>query len=173
MRRTIRGILGAGLMVVGILVVGLATVSAQASSSSSTTLNLSVGSTVSMTGLAATYNVTAPAGVVTNVDTGPMTIATNDSLGYTLLISATGANFVGLTPSNTIPITDDALWVCFGASFGSCGPGGTASTTPTAVFGTTAASAGDIIGIRHAISVPATQPADTYSDSFTYTAQAN
>lgn len=168
MTRTIKSFFGAGLLVAGILAVGLVSVAAQ-SSSQGTTLNLTVQSTISMTGLAASYSAPAPAGVVTFVNTGPITVATNDPLGYSLLISASSANFSSGPNSFAL---NDTIQIC-DVNVQNCVAGPQISTTPQVVFSTAAATGGDVHDVTHGIMVPDTAPGGVYSDSFTYTATAN
>lgn len=172
MQRILKRVFGVGLVIVGILAVGVSSALA-ASSSQSTTLNLTVPTSISLTGLAASYSSAAPAGVTTNLDTGPVTVITNNTTGYTLKVAAGAANFVGVNPANVIPIGDDMVSTCDG-TFSSCAGGPPAlTTTGTTVKTTSGPTSGDVIGIRHGIAVPGSSAADTYSLSVTYTATAN
>lgn len=160
------------LVVLGVFGVVGAVVASADSSSQGTQLNVTVPSSISMTGLAATYAATIPAGTSANIDTGPVTIATNANGGYTLKVAAAVQNFQGANPADQLDISFDTLSAC-NASFASCVGAGALTTAGTTVKVTSAPTAGDVIGVRQSINVPSSVPADVYTLSETYTATAN
>jgi len=89
-----------------------------------------------------------------------------------LTLTAGAANWVGANPANLMPVSTDNLQVC-NSVFASCVSGGPLTTTGTVVKTTTVATSGDVLGIVHAVAVPGSQAADTYSLSVTYLATAN
>ena len=173
MRRIFRGVFGVGLMMAGILAIGVVSVLA-ASSGQSTTLNVTVPTSISLTGLAASYSLTAPAGINTSVVTGPITISTNNSTGYTLKVAAGAANFVGtINPANVMPASADAVAYCPSTDGTGCTPSQPLTTGGITVHSTTAPTTGDIFTVSHVFVVPGDQPADTYTGTVTYTATSN
>jgi len=171
MPRVLKSVLGAGFVALGVLLFGLASVSA-GSSQENTTLTLTVGSSISMTGLAATYSATAPAGATTEIDTGPVTIATNNATGYNLALVAAAANFVGSNPAHTMPVGDDSISAC-SSTFTSCGTAVALSTGLNVIKTTAAATAGDVVGVKNMVAVPGAQIADTYTLGVSYIATTN
>jgi hypothetical protein len=168
LRRALKHVLSGGLVLVGVLVVGGSAVLAD-SSSQSTTLNLSVPPSISLTGLATSYSAVAPAGVTTRID-NQMTVNTNDPAGYTLSLAFGSATFVG-SPGHSFAASRDMVSKC--DSTGTfCGVG-TAGGGTFDVFTTTSANPSDQFVIAHSIAVPASQAPDSYSIGLTYTATAN
>jgi hypothetical protein len=163
--RTIKSIVGVGLVVAAALFMGVSAV--LASTSSTTTLTANVPSTLSLSGLATSYSVSAPAGVMTSLCTGPLTVTTNGANGYTLSLTWTSANFTA--PGGlTFPVSADRAT----RADTSCNNPGALQTgvanTPVAIFDTTAPGV-DSFDIVHQITVPAAQAGGAYAINVTYT----
>lgn len=148
---------------VPIVIAALAALGAVGALADNTAVNVTVPSTISMTGLAATYAVNIPAGTVGNVDAA-LTITTNNASGYKLTVTAVDASFIAAT--DIMPLTVDAL------SIGGT-PLGVIALAGTAVRTTAAPTAGDVFTVRQAISVPAAQTSGVYTLNETFVAVAN
>jgi len=165
--RTIKSVIGVGLVVAAALFMGVT--AAVASTSSTTTLTANVPSTLSLSGLAASYSAIAPSGVTTPICTGPLTGTTNSANGYTLTLSWNNANFIS-PGGQSFSITED---MATRADTSCNNPGALANNhgnanTPTPIFDTTTPGV-DQFDIVHFISVPAAQPAGAYAVGVTYT----
>lgn len=155
------------LVLIPALVVGLAAIGAVAAfaDSGTTQLSVTVPSSISMIGPAATYTASIPAGTTGNIDT-PVTISTNNSSGYSLTIAAVGANFHSAVGGYDFGIDADTLGL--GAT-----PVGPLTQAGTVVKNSTGMAAGDVIAVRQSIAVPGNQPGGVYSVTETFTAIAN
>ena len=159
------------LLVVVFGIVGAVAASA-GSASQGTQIDVTVPSSISMTGLAASYSITIPSGTTGVLNTGLVTIITNNGNGYTLKVAASGQNFVGANPVDMLDISFDTLAAC-DASFTTCVSVGALTTAGTTVKTTSVPTAGDVIGVRQSINVPGSVSADTYAVTETFTATAN
>jgi hypothetical protein len=160
----------------GLLVVGLALASMTvfaASATSSTTLSFTVPATISMTGLAASYSGTAPPGATTTIGTGPITIATNDPLGWNLTLSGTQFNGPGSLAASIDTASASPCPVVGTPGAGNqCTTFAMSSTAQTLVV--TNGTANNVtFSVNHAITVPAAQPPGVYTNTTTYIATGN
>ncbi|MFI5284132.1 MAG: hypothetical protein ACHQ0J_13530 [Candidatus Dormibacterales bacterium] len=141
----------------------VASISASASStSSSTNLNVSVPSTITMTGIAASYTASIPAGTTFDEMVGPAVITTNNATGYSLTVASNGDFVAG---SHSFPAANDQV------SAGGGTPG-SLSTTPFLIAQSGAAGT-DTLPLHNSITVPPTQPGATYTLVETYVASTN
>jgi hypothetical protein len=149
-------------LVVAAFAVASMSVSA-ASTSSSTNLSLNVPSTITMTGIAASYSASIPAGTSFDVVEGPAVIMTNNPTGYSLTVQADGAFTAG---SNSISSTIDSV------SAGSGAPVGLRAASARQIALTSAPST-DTWTLHNLISVPGTAVPATYTLVETYVATTN
>jgi hypothetical protein len=169
--RTIKSFLAVALVAAGALFIGVSAASA-ATTSSSTTLTANVPSTLSLSGLAASYSAVAPSGLMTPICTGPLTVTTNNPGGYTLTLTWANANFV--SGANSFSIRKD---MSTRADTSCANPGTLAdnfgiANNPVPIFSTVAPGS-DTFDIVHQITVPAGQPAGAYAVNVTYTVTDN
>jgi hypothetical protein len=163
-----------GVSILGGALVVTAGVALAASASQSTTLSLTIPSTITLSGLAADYSGTGPAGSATNIDTGPLTVTTNSGNGYHLALQASGPNFVGAGANGYVfAISNDMLSIVSCPAGDACSSAALSDLSAVQLLNRTTSTAGDVFTVRHAISPPANQPPDTYSVSVTYTATTN
>jgi len=171
--KTIRLLL-ASIFAVAALAIGGTAALAQ-TSTQSTTVTLSVPTSITLSGLAATYSQSLVAGSATSLFMGtaaaPLTVNTNDALGYHLTIAAGAANFVG-SGTNVIPVGDDQVLFCTNPAGSGCGGAVLLSTTAQQIRNTSA-SGSDNFALLNSITIPATQAADTYTGSVSLVATAN
>jgi len=147
-----------------------------ASSSAPTTLSLTIPVALSMSGLAASYNnPSAVAGTTAHIVAGPVTVTTNNALGYKVIAQASTATFVG-TGSNlqTIPVANDSVVVVACPTGDTCAAAAPlASATNIQILNRTTATNGDVWSVDNAIAIPGSLTPDTYSIVFNLTALTN
>jgi hypothetical protein len=167
--KTIRMLLAA-LFATGALAIGATSALA---GTQATVMSFSIPVTITYTGLAATYNggTQAAGSTFAFPDQGPQTLSTNGTLGAHITVVAAAANFVGVTPANTIPIANDTISVV------ACPSGATCSSFPLMVSGQTLLNttvAGTWSFSSHqSLVVPAAQLPDSYSLTINFVANAN
>jgi hypothetical protein len=159
----------------GALLVGGVSSAFAAQSSQSTTLSLTVPITLSLSGLAATYSATSPAGVTVHLVAGPMTVTTNNGLGYNMIAKANTATFAGTGGNlSSIPVGNDSLVVVACPTGDTCPVAAPLSNlSPISLLNRTTSTNGDTFSVDNAIAIPGALPADTYSILVTFTAQSN
>jgi len=168
MMRFVRPIIGAAFAA-GALALGIVGASA-ASTSSTTTLSLTVPTTITMSGLNASYSATIPAGTSAAITTGPLSIATNNTAGFTLNVKAGSTAFLGASasfPNNADHLSLDACPVS-----AACAGGDFNNTQGTDLVNTHNAAA-VTVSVIHTITVTPTQAGDIYVNTAIYTATAN
>ncbi|MFC4531526.1 hypothetical protein [Sphaerisporangium dianthi] len=137
----------------------------------STTANVVVLSSITLTGLTESFTLTgAPGSVPTTVaDPVTMTVTTNNFAGYNVSVVPRTANLTGATPGNTDVIPANSLQVNGPVQGGAY----VNLTYPTpvvvAIKNTASATDGDLITNNYRITVPFVRP-DTYSGILDYVA---
>lgn len=151
---------------VPIVIAALAAFGAVGAMAGGTAVNVTVPSSISMTGLNATYAATIPAGTSADIDAA-LTITTNNYSGYTLTVAAVDPSFNnGVAP--TMPLSVDVLSI--GATFA---PIAAIAQAGVIVKATGVPTAGDSFTVRQSISVPAGQTSGLYTLNETFVAVAN
>jgi len=166
--RFLKTILGASLVGIGLLVASMTAFAA----TSTTTLSLTIPTSITLSGVAASYSGTGPAGVATVITNGPLTIQTNSSLGYTFTVTPSTNVFTAGTL--TFPVQQDVVSTTCPTGATCSAAGGLVPTGQQLVKTSTATSAtGDAITVTHTITPPAGQAPGTYSVGLSYVATAN
>jgi len=175
---------------------------AAGAATSSTTISSTISAVISAFTSGPTVNVNVtPSGVgLQTIASDTVTVSTNDTAGYTLLIAdsdatntlVSGANSIAANTGNqTTPVAETAnTWGYRVDGVGGFGAGPTSSASnaaisaikfaPVPVFGspntlkTTASTASnDTTTVWYGVAVSTTKPSGTYTDTVTYTATAN
>jgi hypothetical protein len=159
--RFLKTIVVSGLVAAGLAV---ASISAFGATSQTASFAVTVPTTLSITGLAASYSASGAAGTTVTMLAGPLTITTNSSV-----FAGTGTG----TGSNSIALSADTLSVS-----GTCPAAATCSSAALGATGVTVFSrpAGavqtDTFSVLNSVAIPATQAPDVYTAAgVTYTAQ--
>lgn len=128
----------------------------------SATLNISVPSTMSLSGFSsASYSQSGAAGTAVTFNTGVQTVTGNDSLGYNVQQDATATTFSGVGPTTfTVSANTCSLGLtCITAQ-------GVATGMATIVSKAAApAAAGDTFTLVYSVTLPASTLSGTYSNT--------
>jgi hypothetical protein len=167
-----------------------------------TTINSSIGSTISLFTTSGTVSIDAtPTGSgVQTIASDTVTVSTNDTAGYTLKLAATGASSNLVSGGNTIatsggsqasPVAETAnSWGYRVDGIGGFGAGPTSSASnaaigavkfagmpatasPNTIKTTATTAANDTTTVWYGIAVNTTAASGAYTTSVTYTATAN
>jgi len=163
-------VLSTGLAAAGIGLAALAATPVYAATTGSTTANAQVNSSITLSGLSASFNITgAPLTTATGASAVTMTAKSNNKTGYNVTVEAAAATMAGAIAGNTDTIPVSALSVRNTAT----GPGGAytpiSNTAAVQVANTATRSAGggDTINNDYQIAIPWVN-ADTYSVTLNY-----
>jgi hypothetical protein len=156
--------------VTGFALVGVVATTAEAqanTSSGSTTANVTVGSTITLSNLTPAFTLTGNPGDTPSAQV-TMTVTTNNFAGYTVTVQAASPTLAPSIPGSTasIPIGDLDVRE---TTVGTYGP--MSSITPVQVHSQPAASAadGDTVSNDYQMTIPFVRP-DTYTGTLDYIA---
>ena len=139
--------------------------------SGSTTANVEVSGSITLTGLTPAFTLTGVVGSTPTTGATPVTmvVTTNNFAGYNVSVVPAAANLVGAIPGNTDVIPANSLEVDGPVQAGVYAP--LAFPTPLVVATKASASApeGDTITNNYRITIPFVRP-DTYSGTLNYVA---
>jgi hypothetical protein len=161
-------VLSTGLAVAGIGIAALASTPAYAATTGSTTANVGVGSSITLSGLTAAFTLSgAPATTQTGLSAVTMNAKSNNRTGYNVTVQAAAATLTGATVGNTDTIAVSALTVRNTTTGGAYTP--LSNTAAATVANTTAKSAGggDTVNNDYQMVIPWVN-ADTYSVTLNY-----
>jgi hypothetical protein len=192
----------AGIAAVALLITVVGMPAAAGAATTATTINSAIGSVISTFTSNGTVNVNVtPTGAgAQTIASDTITVSTNNTLGYTLLIADTDATTTLVSGANTIAANSGSqttplaqvtnTWGYRVDSLGGFGAGPTSGATSTAISAvkfagvpataspntlktTATTAANDTTTVWYAVSADTTKPTGTYTDSVTYTATAN
>ena len=168
----IKLIVSTGLAVAGLGIASLASVSASAANTGSTTANVAVGQTITLSGLTSAFTLSGvPGATATGSSAVTMNVKTNDNLGYTVTVLAAAANMKGTgTNLDVIPVSSLTVKNSAGAVYTPLS-NITPVTTATTTVKTT--GLGDAVSNDYQIVNIPWVNADTYSVTLNYVANGN
>jgi hypothetical protein len=140
-------------------------------STGSTTANVEVTSSISLTNLTPSFTLAGPPGSVPTTGANPvtMTVTTNNFAGYNVTVVPHSGILTGAIPGNTDSISSNALEVDGPAQGGAYVHLTFGTPTVVATKASVSAPTGDPIINNYRITVPAVRP-DTYSGVLDYVA---
>ena len=161
-------VLSTGLAAAGIGIAALAATPAYAATTGSTTANANVNSSITLTGLSASFTLTgAPLTTATGTSAVTMSAKSNNKTGYNVTVQAAAANMTGAIAGNADVIPVSALSVRNTTTGGAYTA--ISNTAAVQVANTTSKSTGggDTINNDYQIAIPWVN-ADTYSVTLNY-----
>jgi hypothetical protein len=159
-------VLSTGLAAAGIGIAALAATPVYAATTGTTTANVGVGSSISLSGLTAAFTLSgAPATTATGVGAVNMNAKTNNRTGYNVTVQAATATLTGATVGNTDTIPVSSLTVHNTSAVYT--PLSNTSAVTTANSAVKSASTGDTVSNDYQIVIPWVN-ADTYSVTLDY-----
>jgi len=165
---TFKMVLSTGLAAAGIALAALAATPVYAATTGSTTANAQVNSSITLSGLSASFNITgAPLTTATGASAVTMTAKSNNKTGYNVTVQAAAATMAGAIVGNTDTIPVSALSVRNTTTGGAYTAISNTAAVQVANTSTKSTAGGDTINNDYQIAIPWVN-ADTYSVTLNY-----